>query len=159
MPADPQYYKNLPRKYMSAGAIFLNKSGEILLVKPHYKDVWEIPGGMVDTNESPQQACVREVKEEINLNIKPDKLLVVDFSKQQEFRGDSLQFVFWGGVLAPDEIEKIKLQDGELTEFKFFTLEQAMPKISAKMKIRLAKSLQAHKTDKTLFYENEASLF
>ena len=30
-------------KYMSAGALFFNERAELLLVKPTYKEGWEIP--------------------------------------------------------------------------------------------------------------------
>ena len=39
------YYKNLPRKRMGSGALFFNSKDEALIVKPNYKDHWEIPGG------------------------------------------------------------------------------------------------------------------
>jgi len=29
------------------------------------KDHWSIPGGAVDDNESPKQACAREIKDEV----------------------------------------------------------------------------------------------
>lgn len=57
-----QYYKGLPKKRMGVGALFLNDKNEILIVKPSYKDHWSVPGGVVDENESPRQACIREVK-------------------------------------------------------------------------------------------------
>ena len=48
---------------MSAGAIFRNQDGDVLLVNPTYKEPWEIPGGIVEANESPKRACIREVQE------------------------------------------------------------------------------------------------
>lgn len=33
------------------------------------KDGWEFPGGKIETNESPQQALVREIKEELDTDI------------------------------------------------------------------------------------------
>jgi ADP-ribose pyrophosphatase YjhB (NUDIX family) len=60
-----KYYKNLPKKRMAAGALILNKNNEILIVKPNYRDQWLIAGGVIEENESPKDACLREVKEEI----------------------------------------------------------------------------------------------
>ena len=34
-----------------------------------YKDGWEFPGGKIEPGESPQQALIREIKEELDLKI------------------------------------------------------------------------------------------
>ena len=34
-----------------------------------YKGGWEFPGGKVEPGESPEQAVVREIKEELNTNM------------------------------------------------------------------------------------------
>jgi ADP-ribose pyrophosphatase YjhB (NUDIX family) len=57
-------WENLPRKTMSSGALFLNKEGKFIITNPNYKEGWNVPGGMVDPNESPAEAFKREVKEE-----------------------------------------------------------------------------------------------
>lgn len=33
------------------------------------KDGWEFPGGKIETNETPQRALVREIKEELDTDI------------------------------------------------------------------------------------------
>ncbi len=61
------FQRTLARKRMSAGALFLDAAGRVLLVEPVYKRNWEIPGGVVELNESPRAACVREAGEELGL--------------------------------------------------------------------------------------------
>ncbi|WGL61006.1 NUDIX domain-containing protein [Pigmentibacter sp. JX0631] len=46
-------------------AVILNKKNEVLLVKHTYTAGWHFPGGGVDKGESPRQAIVRELKEEV----------------------------------------------------------------------------------------------
>lgn len=152
-----QYYQSLPRKYMSAGALFLNEKNEALLVKPNYKEFWEIPGGMVNENESPQAACVREVKEELDLECDPNLLLIMDFSKKNGIKGDSLQFVFFGGLLTNKQIDSIELQKDELNEFGFFDINN-LPVLNEKMKIRLPQAFRSLTEGKTIFYENKANI-
>ncbi|MGW0970924.1 NUDIX domain-containing protein [Streptomyces sp. NPDC002516] len=52
---------------MAAGALFFDADGRVLMVEPTYKDYWDIPGGYVETGESPLQAADREVHEELGI--------------------------------------------------------------------------------------------
>ena len=49
------------------------KGGEILLAqRPHGKSMaglWEFPGGKVEPNELPEQALIRELKEELSITV------------------------------------------------------------------------------------------
>ena len=65
---------------MGAGCLLFNSEDEILIVKPTYKDYWTLPGGVVEQNESPRDACMREVKEEIGIEIVPKRLVCIDYT-------------------------------------------------------------------------------
>jgi len=77
-----KYLETLPMKRMGSGCLFFNSREQVLIVKSTYKLVWEIPGGVVEHNESPKQCCQREIKEEIGLALSIDRLLVVDYGSQ-----------------------------------------------------------------------------
>ena len=51
----------------AAGALFFDDSGRVLLVRPTYKPSMDIPGGYVEPGETPYEACVREVQEELGI--------------------------------------------------------------------------------------------
>lgn len=65
---------------VAAGALFFDEAGRILLVKPHYKEGWDIPGGYVEPGESPRAACIREVQEELGVSPAIGGHLVVDWA-------------------------------------------------------------------------------
>lgn len=76
--------KNKNKKIYADG-IITNMYGKILLLlrnspKPENKDLnnkWCLPGGSVDNNEEPEQAIIREIKEETNLDVEGLELLTI----------------------------------------------------------------------------------
>ncbi len=58
-----------------ANAVIVNPEGQVLLTQrfdPKNKNIhmrWQVPGGGIEKNETPRQACVREAKEETGLTV------------------------------------------------------------------------------------------
>ena len=55
---------------ITCGIFLFNKRGELLIVHPtfHAKNIWSIPKGTQDSNETPLQAAIREMFEEIGIH-------------------------------------------------------------------------------------------
>jgi mutator protein MutT len=67
------------RPFLGVGAIIF-RDDKILLVRrlnPPLKGEWSIPGGLVETGETTQQAIIREVMEETALQVVPIKMVEV----------------------------------------------------------------------------------
>jgi 8-oxo-dGTP pyrophosphatase MutT (NUDIX family) len=139
-----------PTKYMSAGSLFVNEQGELLVVKPTYKDGWEIPGGIVEADESPKQACLREIGEELGLDVPLGPLLVVDYRPGDGERSDSLHFVFSGGTLRAAQIAAIRLPPAELSACRFTAPGEAPSLLGASLSRRIAACLRAAAEQRTL---------
>ena len=63
-----------------ASSAVVKHGSEILLIKRKYPPgigKWALPGGIVEYGETVEQAAIREVKEETNIDIKIEKLLNV----------------------------------------------------------------------------------
>lgn len=109
---------------MAAGALFFDAAGRVLMVEPTYKDYWEIPGGYVETGESPLHAAIREVQEELGITTPPiGRLLAVDWAPN-EAEGDKVLYLFDGGRLSQEDLAQITLQPDELKSFEFLSPEQ-----------------------------------
>jgi 8-oxo-dGTP pyrophosphatase MutT (NUDIX family) len=115
------YYATLPRSIASAGVILHDPDGRILLVQPAYRcDTWEIPGGALDEGEFPWQAAAREVNEELGLDLRPGRLLAVDWMPPQpDGRPMLANFLFDGGAITEDEgRQRLRLPAGELAGWR-----------------------------------------
>lgn len=118
VPADV-YVASLARKRMAAGALCRDEAGRVLLVDPVYRDTWDLPGGAVEAEESPQTACRREVAEELGLDRPPGRVLAVDWVPSRAGRPEGLIVVYDGGVFSAADIAAITVPDAELAGFAF----------------------------------------
>lgn len=136
------YHDKLPKKRMAAGALFFDANGNILLVCPTYKNHWEVPGGVVELNESPRDACRREIKEELSLDVSIGRLLCVDYGASTEEKSESLQFIFDGGALTQEQINSIVLEEREISEMKFMSPQDAFKSLTSSLTKRVEKALE-----------------
>ncbi len=153
--SDKTYQRSLPKKRMSAGALFFDEMGRLLVVEPAYKSNWEIPGGAVEMNESPRQACVREVEEELGLKRPLRQLLSVDYLSESLDKTEALVFIFLGGVLSDDEIQFIQLPASELLSYAFLQPTEAYGRFNQRLARRVRQSLQALENGQTIYMENQ----
>lgn len=96
------------RRREGAHVLVTDADGRILVVRTTYLGPgWMLPGGHVERAEAPHHAAERETLEETGLEVRADRLLLVDGR-----RGTSTSFVFAatlvGGSLEP--------QFGEIAE-------------------------------------------
>jgi ADP-ribose pyrophosphatase YjhB (NUDIX family) len=112
-----QFYASLARKRIGSGALITDPRGRVLMVEPTYKSNWEVPGGAVESEETAYDACRRECREELGLEIDVGRLLVIEHQCDGGHRGDSIMFIYDCGVL-PDDLE-IRLPSDELRSFRF----------------------------------------
>ena len=144
----------LPKKRMAAAALCLNKQNEILIVKPLYRELWLLPGGVVEEGESPRKACIREVREELGLDVAVRQLLCVDYKVQQAMREEGIEFVFFGGILHEKTIGQIHMQAGELCEIRFVKLEDAVKMLNPWSARRLPFAFRAYQNGTTVYLED-----
>jgi ADP-ribose pyrophosphatase YjhB (NUDIX family) len=152
-----KYLETLPMKRMGSGCLVFDSDGQVLLVKPTYKLVWEIPGGVVEHNESPKQCCQREIKEELGLDLRIGRLLVVDYSSQMGPKTEALMFIFDVGVLTKPQIASIALKADELSEFGFFTQDSLPADMTTSLKNRIMAAWRQKLAGRAAYLEYQSS--
>ena len=66
------------RKQIKVAAAIIKKDSKVFATQRgygNYKDWWEFPGGKVEPGETPENALIREIREELNTEIAVDKFL------------------------------------------------------------------------------------
>lgn len=60
-------------------AVIQNKEGKILIAQRNLKKsqggLWEFPGGKIEPNETKEEAIIREIKEEMDIDIEAKKFI------------------------------------------------------------------------------------
>ncbi|WP_431044241.1 NUDIX domain-containing protein [Streptomyces sp. P1-3] len=131
------------RKRVAADVILRDPDGHILLVNPTYKPGWDLPGGMSEANEAPDDTARREIKEELGLDIIRLHLLVIDWVPPHGPWDDQIAFIFDGGTLTHDQAAAIRPHDEELSELRFTTPAQAGIALEGRLGQRFEAALQA----------------
>ncbi|MGC5329700.1 NUDIX domain-containing protein [Micromonospora sp. DT62] len=138
---------------VAAGALFFDDEGRVLLVRPTYKQHWDIPGGYVEPGESPRSACVREIREELGLVIEVGPLLAVDWAPAPN-EGDKILFVFDAGSLDGSDQRRITFPDGELSHWRFIHDEELSLHCPARLVRRIHEALKARQESKSAYLEH-----
>lgn len=133
----------LPRKRMAAGLLITDADDRVLLVEPVYKAGWEIPGGCVEADESPYQAAIRECREELGLDLRPGRLLIVDWVPARAGRTEGLMVLYDGGTLGGRVHERIVVPPGELKGWAFSDPPEAAQRLPPLLNRRITEALNA----------------
>ncbi|MCE2572058.1 8-oxo-dGTP diphosphatase MutT [Motilimonas eburnea] len=112
----------MKRIHVAAG-IIINSHQQVLISRrldhQHQGGKWEFPGGKVEAGETPEQALIRELKEEVAISVEqarhyqsisfdyPDKQVLLDFMLSQSFSGEAKglegQEVRWVAICELDQ--------------------------------------------------------
>ncbi|HEV3049610.1 MAG TPA: NUDIX domain-containing protein, partial [Longimicrobium sp.] len=104
----------------SVTALMYDDRGGLLLVRQRDGGVWSTPGGVMEPDETPADAAVREAWEETGLMVEPRRVFGVYGGPEFIVRypnGDESQYVMIvfecavvGGTLRPDDDETLEVR-------------------------------------------------
>ena len=139
---------------MAAGALYRDRAGQVLLVDPVYRDTWDVPGGVVEAEESPHAACRREVAEEIGLVRPVGRVLAVDWMPSRPSYPEGLVVIYDGGVLSASEISAISVPEEELDGFAFVPPGRVADRAEPVVERRIQACLDALRTGEVAALDN-----
>ncbi len=104
-----------------------NGTTQVLLVRAARgmtTGMWNIPGGFVEFNEHPEEALVREAREELGIECRPQRLIGV-YSELFAKPGDA-HHLFGFMYLAEADTDNIQLDPDEIQDCGWFALDEAV---------------------------------
>jgi 8-oxo-dGTP pyrophosphatase MutT (NUDIX family) len=114
----------LPRKRAISQMLVRDPDGRVLLCQLTYKRDWDLPGGVVEVGESPRVAVQREVEEELGLAIEAGELVLTDWLPAWGGWDDAVCLVFDGGTHGHEVLAGVVMQEREIRDVRFCTLEE-----------------------------------
>ncbi|MBO0812754.1 MAG: NUDIX hydrolase [Microlunatus sp.] len=115
-----EFLAGLPRRRIAAGALIRDHRDRVCLVEPTYKKLWNLPGGTVETDESPKAGCRRELLEELGIDLEIGPMLCMDWvAPGEDDPHGALIFVYDGGVVDQSIIDTMITPPEELYGFAF----------------------------------------
>jgi 8-oxo-dGTP pyrophosphatase MutT (NUDIX family) len=139
---------------LAAGVLLFDEQDRVLLVDPTYKPGWEFPGGVVEPGESPARAGMREVAEEIGIELdRVPGLLVVDWEPPRPPAFGGLRLLFDGGRLGSGSADRLLLPGAELRDWRFVSEGEAAELLPAMRFNRLRWALRARERSTVLNLE------
>jgi 8-oxo-dGTP pyrophosphatase MutT (NUDIX family) len=94
--------------------ILRSADGNVLLVKPTFRDTWQLPGGSVENHETPIETAIREVSEEVGIDIDPQHVSIVGTVPR-----DNYTIMVYEYALPVAEDIRYDLHETELSDYKF----------------------------------------
>ena len=101
------------RKTIAAFGLVTDDDGRVLMVRTTYRGrVWHLPGGRTERNERPHETVVREVREETGLDVRVERLTLVD-----GYRTGAMALIFRCSVAGGE----LRAQPGEISAVHWMT--------------------------------------
>ncbi len=121
-------------------AALIDGDGRVLLARrPSGKDMaglWEFPGGKLNEGETPEAALVRELKEELSIDVETSCLAPIAFSSMKSAGFHLLVLLYacrkWKGAARPLEAEALAWV--RPTEFQGYEMPPADRPLAAQLR-------------------------
>lgn len=109
------------KKEISCGCIII-KNNKILLVYEKRRNFWGLPKGHVEEGESEEETALREVREEVGLDVEIDitKRYTLNYIINNEIDKTSVFYI------AKPKNENIKMQESEIENIEWCDFEEAI---------------------------------
>lgn len=141
------------RKRAIAHLLLTDQDGRVCVLETSFKPDFELPGGILETGESPRVGLTRECVEELGHPLSASRLLVVDWLAPYLGWEDAIELIFDGGTLADHSRGVLRPDLREIRAVHWLEPAPAAEKMAPFARGRLAAALAARELGRTLYLE------
>ncbi|MGI8308549.1 NUDIX domain-containing protein [Saccharopolyspora hattusasensis] len=135
----PQMRRVPPARPATARGMIFDTAGRWLIVRPTGDHRWHLPGGLIEQNETPADACRRELREELGVDLTPGPLYALGWNPPRR-PGRNARFSFIFDMDTHDTAtlsRRIRLQATELDAWQWSSPDEALSLLHADVAARL----------------------
>ena len=126
------------RKASGSAVVMTDADGRVLLVRRAYAPFdWVLPGGIASADESPVETALREVREELGIGVRLERMTGVYYQADHR-AGEFIHFVFRG---VPADGSRITAQPAEVAAYDYFAPDKLPEPMSRSTRLRLTDAL------------------
>lgn len=108
-------------KILLTAGLVVTKKNQLLLAYSRNKNAWYLPGGKIDKGETSKEALVREIREELSIELQLDRIGSYKLVSAPAYGEDS-DLIMKQDTFLYDLTEEIE-PSHEITAVKYFDLE------------------------------------
>ncbi len=105
----------------SCGCIIINSDNKVLLVYEKGRDFWGFPKGHTEKDETEIETALREVKEEVGIDVKIDES--IRYENKYSFDNINKTVVFYKAIPVN---ENVQMQESEIEEYRWCSYDEAI---------------------------------
>ncbi len=121
--------ERLPRKRAIGQGLIRDAQGRVLLCQMTYKEAWDLPGGVVEPAESPRVGCLREVAEELGVELQSRGLVAINWMSPWRGWDDACTYLFDLGVHDVELPRRLHLQPTEIAAVHWCHLDEPLHQV------------------------------
>ena len=124
--------------------ILVNQRNDVALAKVKrgfFTGHWTLPGGFVDYAEHPMEGAVREVLEELGVNIEISEQDIVQIA-ERIFTSEGIQFLSFTYKCNIEDNLTFTPKPDEIEEVRWFTMEEALARAASLFDVEALRALE-----------------
>lgn len=106
---------------LPTAGLVVTKKNQLLLAYSSNKNAWYLPGGKIDKGETSIEALIREIREELNVELQPDRIEKYKYISASAY-GEDPELMMGQDTFRYDLTEDIQ-PSNEIVSVKFFDLK------------------------------------